>query len=260
MSSQLERTDPLFDEILCITDSKYVLGSWYFIVLPNGRSVQDWTALCAMTQANYGHARALYRHLSAFGFSREEAEWHREAKDIRNARILDDPPNSWVDLVVSSYLVEFAVSLRLKSFADASPSSTLSRLAHKMHRETSFHLIYLEGWLDVASNSLGQQVKSILEQRLPTVLEWVGVGAPSVISDTVHVQGYRAEPDSALATQFLSRLAATFPKFPPRSDAAENVAVSTADWRPETRRSGKPGIPVRLHELIRFKEPGLAVP
>jgi len=256
MSSQKALEKQLFNELLAIADTKFVLGSWYFIALPNGRSVQDWTALCALTQDHYGHSRALYRYFARFGFTRQEAEWQREAADIRSARVLDYPPESWADLIVTAYLVELAVTLRLGSFAAADGDGAFARLARKIQNESRFHLVYLEGWLDVLTNGIDEDIHRSLQKRLKLFIEWWG---PADVDDVVHLSGTRSVDDTALLAEFREQVSAALPAF------SSTINELTAGNRggavsAELRRSGRRGIPETLYELLRFKEPELAVP
>lgn len=246
---------PLFDELLCIADSKFILGSWYFITLPNGRAVSDWTALCAMLQNHYGHARALYRYLSRFGFTREEAEWRRKAQGIRSLKLLDRAPESWVDFVVSTYLVEQAVKLRLDTIAVADGDQTLARLIAKVGKETRFHLAYAEGWLKALSGSLASQIEESIAKRYPEILDWWG---GSQNSDPLFERGQRSQSDAELLQRYQAELAAVFAEL--NVKLSEAPARSSEDWRRDIRRSGPAGIPDKLFELVRFRNPELAVP
>lgn len=246
----------LFDELLCISDSKFILGNWYFIALPNGRSVSDWTALCAMMQNHYGHARALYRYFSRYGFTREQAEWRRDAHDIRSARVLDRSPESWADFVVTSHLCELAFSSRLAALADGpNIDPQLARLVGKIAKETSFHQLYLEGWGRLLCDGSASEVQSVLDKRLPTLLEWWGEDDGE---DIVLSAGLRDASDAVLRQRFLDELAQTYA--PLRLANSALAAAGGTSWRRDIRRSGASGIPASLHELIRFKEPDLAVP
>ena len=42
----------LLGELLCISDSKWVLGHWYVKVIPNGRSVPDFSSMAAWRKMN----------------------------------------------------------------------------------------------------------------------------------------------------------------------------------------------------------------
>lgn len=254
--SLTDRDQALFDELLCIADSKFILGNWYLIALPNGRSVPDWSALCAMMQDHYGHARALYRYLARFGFTREEAEWHRPAESIRSMRTLDEPPQSWSDFVVTGHLGELAVASQLEAIAQSEVDPQLARLAAKIGTETCFHLSYFEGWREVLVKGLEHAVQASLTKRLPETLEWWGpCGAP----DPLHDAGWRKQANVSLRARFRTEIEKTYSslRFPPEAD--DHGAV-TSHWELSTRRTGRPGIPARLHELIRFKEPEIAVP
>ncbi|MCJ8207512.1 Phenylacetic acid catabolic protein [Pseudomonas sp. RGM2987] len=247
----------LFDELLCVADSKFILGNWYFIALPNGRSVSDWTALCAMMQNHYGHARALYRYLSRYGFTRQQAEWQRSAVSIRSARVLDSAPASWVDFVVTSDLSEQAFSARLASLAaSTSIDPQLSRLATKIVRETDFHQLYLDGWRRLLVDGRAEETQHALDQRLPILLEWWGPNHSA--SDRLHLAGLRSASDHKLSQDFIEGIANAY--HPLGGSSAVQNATGSDTWALEVRRSGPRGIPATLHELIRFKEPELAIP
>lgn len=254
VSAEAGDNSPLFDELLCVADSKFILGSWYFVALPNGRSVSDWTALCAMLQTHYGHARALYRYFSRFGFSREEAEWRREPNSIRSLKLLDRPPESWEDFVLATYLVEQAVKVRLDAIAAADCEHTLSRLIAKISKETRFHLAYAEGWLKALSSSPTPALEESIVRRYPEILDWWG--APGG-TDPLFEAGRRSLSDEELLRQYRDELAKTFFELKLR---LPNEPVRSADWRLDIRRSGPAGIPDKLFELIRFRNPELAVP
>lgn len=247
----------LFDEILCIADSKFILGNWYFIALMNGRSVADWTALSAMLQNHYGHARALYRYLTRFGFTREEAEWLRPAHSIRSARVLDKAPISWADFVVTSDLAERAFSNQLSSLAsNASVDPQLSRLAYKIIKETNFHQLYFDGWTRLLVDGRAEETQRALGQRLPTLLEWWGVDDES--ADPFYSAGLRSDSNLAISRQFLDQVVHSYS--PLDISITHPISDHSVAWSAEVRRSGPRGIPAALHELIRFKEPELAIP
>src|SRR5581483_9143199 len=132
-NGSLSETDRyLKDELYCIADAKLVLAGWYMMVLQNGRSIADFTSICAMMQGEYGHARALYQHLGQFGVMREEAEWTRSAKEIRSPKLLDRPPQSWSDFIAAIFMAEQAISTQLRAYTTITTDQTLARLAAKI--------------------------------------------------------------------------------------------------------------------------------
>ena len=55
--------DDLLAELLCVSDSKWVLGHWYAKVILNGRTVPDFSSMAGMSQDELGHTRAMMNYL-----------------------------------------------------------------------------------------------------------------------------------------------------------------------------------------------------
>jgi ring-1,2-phenylacetyl-CoA epoxidase subunit PaaC len=242
----------LYDELLCIADTKLVLAGWYMVVLPNGRGIPDWNALCGMLQDHYGHARALYQYLGRYGLTREEAEWARGPGEIRSARLLDSPPQSWTDFVVTMLCAEYLLSALLGGYRDNQSERALAGLARKMEREARFHLSYATGWLRALASD-ASSVTMPLRERMALALDWWGADEP----DCLFEAGLRTAPEGALRDTFVRAIEA---EVPDANLGETDGADVTPSWRREFRRSGPPGIPESLYELIRFKYIELAVP
>ena len=59
-ADEVSLPQPLVDELLCVADSKWVLGHWYIKLIQNGRSLTDFNAFAAMAQDRASNqARAL---------------------------------------------------------------------------------------------------------------------------------------------------------------------------------------------------------
>lgn len=244
-----------YSEIMCIADTKLVLAGWHMVVLPNGRGIPDWNALCGMLQDHYGHARALYQYLGRYGLTCEEAEWARSAGEIRSARLLDRPPESWADFVVTMFLAEHLLSALLGGYRGNQRDRALAGLAGKIEREARFHLSYAVGWLKALAEEDAASVESPLRERFPRALDWWGAGEES---DLLFDGGLHTAPEGVLRDNFVDAVAADLHHvgvLPPTGSAPP-----AEPWRREWRRSGPPGIPETLYELIRFKYVEFAVP
>lgn len=240
----------LRDELYCIADSKLVLAGWYMLVLPNGRAISDFSAICAMMQGQYGHARAIYQHLGQFGVTREIAEWTRGAEEIRSPKLLDRPPQSWSDFVATIYLAELAISTQLGAFRNNVADRTLARLADKVHRESRFHLSYSTGWIKALSKDPSSSIGEDIRRRFAEVLDWWGsVDQP----DLLFQAGYRDHSDADLLARFSEAVTAIF-------DVSTIAKKDAKEWKRSIRRNGSPGIPPGLFERISFKNHELALP
>jgi 1,2-phenylacetyl-CoA epoxidase catalytic subunit len=240
----------LRDELYCIADAKLVLAGWYMMVLQNGRSIADFTSICAMMQGQYGHARALYQHLGRFGVTLEEVEWTRGAKDIRSPKLLDRPPQSWSDFVAAIFMAEQAISTQLSAYRTSLADRTLARLADKILKESRFHLSYSVGWIKALRKDPASTVDEDARRRLVEALDWWGdPDQPDILFSS----GHRDASDSDLRERFLNVVGTTF-------DVPDGIAGPAKSWRPSIRRTGSPGIPETLLEKIRFKNRELAMP
>lgn len=241
-----------FDEIMCIADTKMVLAGWYMIAIPNGRAIADWASTCGMMQDHYGHARALFTYLGRYGLTREEAEWTRSADEIRGPAILDAPPASWTDFIVSSFLVEQALATLLSAHKQNETDPEFAGLASKIVKESLFHLSYLKGWLTVLESSQNEALLAAISKRLPAILEWWG---PADAADPLADSRLRPAKRQALRMSFLDEVGKVLP-----IALQATGEQSGKDWDPETMRTGAPGIPASLFEIIRFKNIELAMP
>ncbi|MGL3107021.1 Phenylacetic acid catabolic protein [Bradyrhizobium sp. BR 1432] len=240
----------LRDELYCIADAKLVLAGWYMMVLQNGRSIADFTSICAMMQGQYGHARALYQHLGRFGVTLDEVEWTRGAKDIRSPKLLDRPPQSWSDFIATIFVAEQAISTQLSAYRTSLADRTLARLADKILKESRFHLSYSVGWIKALRKDPASNVDEDARRRFVEALDWWGEPDQP---DIVFSSGYRDASDSDLRERFLKVVGETF-------DVPAGIAGPARSWQRSIRRNGVAGIPENLFEKIRFKNRELAMP
>ncbi len=243
-----------YDEILCIADTKLVLAGWHMITIPNGRAIADWNAICGMLQSHYGHARALYSTLSKYGLTRAEAEWDRSAAQIRSADLLDKPPASWCDLIVSTYMIERAVASMISAY-ESDADAQFAGLAAKINAETQFHFSYLKGWMKVLATSQHEELERLATLRVNAMLQWWG---PQGGEDAPFAHGQRPLTRDQLRSEFLSdaQRDAGACGFTLRADSLPSIA----SWNQQTMRVSREGLPPRLFEQIRFKNTELAMP
>lgn len=244
----------LYDEMYCIADAKLVLAGWYMITIPNGRAIADWNAICGMMQDHYGHARALYGYLGGFGLTREEAEWTRTAKQIRSPELLDAPPESWLDLIVASYVTEQAIDTLLGAYGGNQGVPELAALAQKIGRESEFHFNYFRGWLRVLAPGVTPELERRLSERMGQMLRWWG---PDEADDSVCSGGWRSMSRSQLKDAFVASVKREVESIGIR---CEVQAPDGKSWKATTMRAVEDGIPEKLFELVRFKHIELAMP
>ncbi|WP_160148806.1 Phenylacetic acid catabolic protein [Amycolatopsis alkalitolerans] len=248
-----EVREPVQDELLCLADTKLVLGNWFAECVMNGKSLPDFAAMLGMCTASYGQTRAIYRYLDLLDHSYGHLEKGRAAGEIRSMDLLDEPPRDWPDFIISIWLAEQA-SWSMASGFLRSPDRTIAGIARKIGEEAYFHLKYASGWLRIlngADDDRGR-AREALSLRWPLALRWFGPAEPV---DRLAAAGWRdpgiGDIRAGLADEVQRSVTplgidlATLPgpDFPP-------------EWRPRARRTGS--LPARLFEVIRFKDAELA--
>ncbi len=200
-----ESKKALLDELLCITDSEWVLGHWYIKLIRNGRSITDFTSIAALAQDELGHARAMFRFLEDhFDFPDHELEFGRGAGQMHSMQLLDEAPKNWGDMVLSCMLAETAIECLAETFAGSSLKIVSSMLA-RFSEENYFHLLYLQGWLSELSEPERQDFRSALESKLPAIGAWLG--EPDASEDILIQEGLRTKPVAEAREAFFERLA-----------------------------------------------------
>jgi 1,2-phenylacetyl-CoA epoxidase catalytic subunit len=242
----------LGDELLCVADTKLVMGNWLAETVMNGRALPDFAAMLGMCTTSYGQTRALYQFLAPGQDAYGHLERGRDRHEIHSMNLLDAPPQNWADLVLTIWLAERATWTMMSGFL-SHPDRRVAALARKIGEESYFHLKYATGWFAVLADEIGARgsLEEAFAERLPLALDWFG---PGDAEDALHLAGERAATPEELRDSFLV-------------DVTEEIKacgiVATADvgrpveeWRPVARRRGP--LSESLFEVIRFKDPGLA--
>lgn len=220
-------------ELLCLADTKLVLGNWFAECVLNGRSIPDFAAMLGICTASYGQTRALYRHLAAGQDNYARLERGRGPGEIASMELLDAPPQHWEDFVLTTWLTEQATWTLAAQLLDH-PDRSISALARKIGEEAYFHLKYGTGWFGVfaADRDSVARLESALQTRAPSAYDWF-------TGDDGGRDGFRATIDDALAP-----LGLALPVLLPRDQTGFDKA---------RRRRGD--LPSGLFEVIRFKHP-----
>jgi 1,2-phenylacetyl-CoA epoxidase catalytic subunit len=243
----------LQDELLCLADTKLVLGNWFAECVMNGKSLPDFAAMLGMCTASYGQTRAIYHYLDVLDYSYGQLEKERDADEIRSMDLLDEPPSDWPDFIISIWLAEQATWSMASGFLH-SPDRTVAGIARKVGEEAYFHLKYASGWMRIleSSDDDRKRVREVMSHRWPLALRWFG---PTEATDKLSSAGWRDNPISDIRSGFTRDVQALTTSL--GVDLAQlSEPTFTTDWRPPARRTGP--LPARLFEVIRFKDPELA--
>lgn len=235
--------DAVRDELLCIADTKWVLGHWYIKLIQNGRSLTDFNALAAMSQDQLGHTRSFFGMLEEWGQSSERLEFGRTRLEVHSMDMLDAPPAGWADFLVTASLAEYALRTLLGAY-DTSSNRVLGNFAVQCEREAEFHSLYLDGGLQGLSDTEREEAHAAFARRYPLAQRWF---APHK-DDPVAASGWRGSTADSLLADF-------------KRIAAEGVAAHLetalpadspvpADWDYARRRVRGTGMPPRLWEFV----------
>ncbi|GAA4539177.1 Phenylacetic acid catabolic protein [Pseudonocardia xishanensis] len=242
----------LADELLCVADTKLVMGNWLAETVMNGRSLPDYAAMLGMCTTSFGQTRALYQFLAPGYEAYSRLERGRDRDEICSMNLLDAPPRNWEDQVLTIWLAERATWTMMSGFLDH-PDRRVAALARKIGEEAYFHLKYASGWfrLLVEEDESRAALEQVYDARLPLAADWFG---PTDLEDPLHAAGERAVTPEQLRTSFLVDVAVELKSFGMVASAA--LTPPSGDWRDDARRRGP--LPEGLFEVIRFKDPALA--
>jgi len=234
MTSSKEET------LLAVADSKLVLGNWYSECVMNGRALPDFASMLGMAGANYGHARALYRHLvPPEGY--DALERGRGPSEIASMELLDRAPQDWEDFIATTWLAELATWQMMAGFLN-DDDRTVAGLARRFGQEGYFHLRYCSGWLEVIGGDTqrAERLQRHFKTRWPLATMWLS-GDDHASAKEQH------EAMVAEVAQGAEKLGLALP--------TETAEVGK-DWDGARRRASV--LPAGLFEVIKFKDQALA--
>jgi ring-1,2-phenylacetyl-CoA epoxidase subunit PaaC len=242
------------DDLLCVADTKLVLGNWFAECVMNGRSLPDFAAMLGMCTASYGQARAIYQHLAPGQEAYAELERGRGPAEIRSMQLLDVPPQNWEDLVMAAYLAEQS-SWALMSSLLATDDRAVAAIARKIGEEAYFHLKYATGWFKVIASDVegAERLQDSLARRIVLARDWFGADDPGGgVMPREGAMGGRALADGFIRNveRDLAPLGFQVP-----SEPAGGHAIA-GSWDQTRRR--RDDLPAGLFEVIRFKNPEYA--
>ncbi len=223
--------------ILCLADTKRLLGIRYSDWLLGAPSIEAGIAASGMAQDEWGHARLLYSLVKDLGHDPKPIEYDRDAEAYANCDALDEPAEDWADVVALMAVVDGALTLLLEAFAEGTYAPAAGRTG-KMIAEESFHRDMAAAWLrrlGAGSPEARARIADACASRLPRTLAWMAPDdAPAARLATAGILPESAE----LVRRFADRYGAVF--------SAAGVAIPAperAGWdEARGRGPGHPGL------------------
>ena len=235
----------LLAEMLCVADSKWVLGHWYAKIILNGRTIPDFSSMAGMSQDELGHTRAIMNYLEqSNNLPEHQLEFGRAADQVHNMQLLDQAPVNWADFVVTVYLAEHALWRMLEAYTPGS-SVPVSNFCRKFAEEGYFHRLYVEGWIGALDEEEKLDAVEALTPRLALARQWFSVPEQESLVDS----GIRTLSLAQCGQQFeksIQQLESLIGIDNPKQGSAAN----TQGWDSIRRRPMGSGMPARLWEYV----------
>ena len=232
-------------ELLCIADSNWVLGHWYTNCMLNGRELTDFTSMAGIAEDKLGHVRALFRFMEEyFELPEYQLEFGREVDAVHSMEMLDAPPQSWADFVLTVFLADAAI-WRLENTLRDGNFAAVANLTTKFGEEAYFHQLCIDGWLKALDDAEKADLLDALPGRLSLALAWFN----SADDDPLLEAGVRtqsiADAKVAFTEIVLTKLADVV-------DLPDDIvgAASSRDWDDRRRRTADSSMSPRLWESI----------
>ena len=164
------------DLILVLADSKRLLGMRYADWTLGAPELEAGIACASMAQDEWGHARQLYALLRDFGDDTEQLEHGRSPEEYRSMALLDQPPQSWPELVVLNALLDTAITAQIVELETSSYAPLRGRV-EKLLEEERFHAAHGAAWfrrLAGANERARAALHDAVDRALPSIVAWFG--------------------------------------------------------------------------------------
>jgi len=220
--------------ILCLADSKRLLGMRYAEWILGAPELETGIACASMAQDEWGHGRLLYALLKDVT-DVDRLEHGREPHEYRNIEALDHEPTDWFELVAINALVDLALTVQLEALADSAYVPLRQRVA-KLLDEERFHAAHGAAWLKrlaTAGEESRARMLDSVKETLAQTTRWFG---PDLDDAQALVEaGVASAAGSALRARYLDRVR---PLVEPLGiDVAAFANPDFAGFDPATRRT-----------------------
>ena len=180
--------------IMTLADSKRLMGIRYSDWLLGAPSIETGIAASSMTQDEWGHARLLYAMLKECDLDPGVVEHERAAQEYTSVGVLDEPFADWAAVVAGMVLVDGAISVALRAFAEGRCEAAGARVP-KMLAEEEFHASLGAAWYRRLTESGGEaldRLQHATNSMLPPLMGWLGVdddAAKTLVAEGITAPG-----------------------------------------------------------------------
>ena len=197
----------LRDLVLCLADSKRVLGLRYSDRMLGAPTLEAGIAASSMAQDEWGHGRLTYALLGDLGEDPKALEHERAGAEYRSIGALDTGFETWSAMIAASLLVDTALSVQYGALLESRYAPVHNRV-QKLLDEERFHFQYAAGWARrvAAVPQLRGELQEALARYLPRALQWLGRDDAPAVRRLVE-EGVVREDPASLRVRFLARVA-----------------------------------------------------
>ncbi len=151
---------------LSLADTKHKMGLRISEWANSGPVLEAAVGACALTQDELGHARSLFAVLRDFPGAPPElgSETDLDRVEYNNPSLLDEPWDSWLDVIAVNVLLDRALSMAVRSLRH-SQYAPLRQRAAKILQEEEHHRLFGDGWLKRLA-SLDEKTRQGLQRSI----------------------------------------------------------------------------------------------
>ena len=225
------------DLILALADSKRILGIRYADWVLGAPELEATIAASSLAQDEWGHSRLLYALLKDFGDDPGHIEHGREPAEYRSLEALDQPLDTWPELVVINAVADTALTTQLEALTH-SRYAPLRQRVRKQLEEERFHFGHGAAWVRRLGRA-GEGTRTALKEALavywPPVLHWFG---PDDYGAELKEAGFAAATGGELRKRLVERLN---PVLEESGAEAPSIELDFSSWDPTSRRANPSG-------------------
>lgn len=225
------------DLILALADSKRILGIRYADWVLGAPELEATIAASSLAQDEWGHSRLLYALLKEFGDDPGHIEHARDASEYRNIEALDQPLDTWPELVVVNAVVDTALTVQLEALTQSRYAPLRQRVLKQLEEER-FHFGHGAAWvrrLGRAGDAPRDALQEALSPHWPTAIHWFG---PDDYGAGLRESGFSDAGGAELRARFIDRLS---PLLQESGLEAPSTELDFSSWDPASRRSNRDG-------------------
>jgi ring-1,2-phenylacetyl-CoA epoxidase subunit PaaC len=243
-------TGALRNLLLCLADSKRLLGVRYSDCLLGAPSLETGIAAASMAQDEWGHSRLTYALLADFGEDPKFLEHEREPPAYHSMESLDQPLDGFAAFIAAALVLDSAITTQYRAMGGSAYEPLRNRV-QKLLDEEVMHERFAFAWAEQLHRSGARNVFAThLRTMTADALMWFGPASDTMSALLLDHQMVAAGPDE-LRRRWLEGVAPVLVKF----DVAREVGVREetpgvwgwitplewVDWDPDRRRSRRGG-------------------